>query len=119
MGMVGACLGGALAGLGPALTGSSAARRFPRNSTSSRASDARMPTTMAAGRAGADEETPCDAVVVGTSLIAMFEALSLARSGKRVRMVEKEGVPGGAWRVRETTHCLDLNNGSHLFRNLK
>lgn len=58
-----------------------------------------------------------DTVVVGTSIVAMFEAILSAKRGRSVLMVDRAPVVGGAWRTWETDHCTGLNNGSHLFRN--
>lgn len=56
-------------------------------------------------------------IVVGASLVAVFEALRLARAGRRVRVIERASRIGGAWSTMPTAYCEDLNFGTHFFRN--
>ena len=47
-----------------------------------------------------------DSVIIGTSPVSLLEAIHLAETGRRVRIIERESSLGGAWRLFD---CLGLS----------
>lgn len=57
-----------------------------------------------------------DHVVVGGGIISILEAVDAARNGKRVALVEREAVLGGAWRLFELPGFGITELGPHVLR---
>lgn len=57
-----------------------------------------------------------DTAIIGTSPGALMEALILARSGRKVCMVDRNPSPGGAWAVLDSFNLPNIESGPHFFQ---
>ncbi len=56
-----------------------------------------------------------DYLIIGTSIIASFEACYLAQQGKSVLMIDRDSSIGGAWKTIELAGVSNIENAIHYF----